>query len=180
MFKRLTQVWRSVYPSREPSSQDLRHSTHGPGPLRRVVTGFDANGKSTVVMDGAPPQRATYDVAGKYHGYNAWLLHSVPADLNAMSDPVIDGHDRTEPPEGGVVIRITTLMPGFAWPMHETRTIDFGIVLSGKIELGLETGTVLLHPGDIVVQRGTLHSWRPVDGPCTMVFVLADAKARSP
>ncbi len=107
-------------------------------------------------MDGAPPPRAVYDERGKYYGYNAWLLRGVPADLNETSDPVINGYEPTAPPKGGVVARITTFVPGYTYPMHETETVDFGIVLSGRIEMGVETGTVLLNPGDLVVQRGTL------------------------
>lgn len=165
--------------SPESSVRNRHVSTDGSGPLRRVVTEFDANGNSTVVMDGAPPPRAIYNEVGKYYGYNAWLLRAVPADLNDPSDPIINGYDPTSPPEGGIVIRITTFVPGYTYPMHKTDTVDFGIVLSGSIEMGLETGTVMLTAGDIIVQKGTLHSWRSVDGPCTVAFVLADAKPRS-
>jgi hypothetical protein len=44
--------------------------------------------------------------------------------------------------------------------MHTTATIDFEVVLSGQIELELDDGaTVLLGPGDTVVQNGTRHRW---------------------
>jgi quercetin dioxygenase-like cupin family protein len=57
--------------------------------------------------------------------------------------------------------------------MHTTRTIDYGIVLSGEIDLELDEGVAHLRPGDVVVQRGTRHAWRNRGTePCTVAFVL--------
>ena len=57
--------------------------------------------------------------------------------------------------------------------MHTTRTIDYGIVLSGEIYLELDEGEVHLTPGDVVVQRGTRHAWRNRSAePCKIAFVL--------
>jgi quercetin dioxygenase-like cupin family protein len=61
--------------------------------------------------------------------------------------------------------------------MHRTETIDYGIVLSGEIWLVLDDEEVHLRPGDIVVQRGTIHAWsnRGTEV-CRMAFVLIDGK----
>ena len=41
---------------------------------------------------------------------------------------------------------------------HET--VDYAILLSGEIDMELEGDeVVLLKAGDIVVQRGTMHTW---------------------
>ena len=57
--------------------------------------------------------------------------------------------------------------------MHTTPTIDYGIVLQGEISLELDSGSINLVQGDIVVQRATAHAWRNYsDQPCVMVFVL--------
>jgi mannose-6-phosphate isomerase-like protein (cupin superfamily) len=58
-------------------------------------------------------------------------------------------------------------------PIHTTPTIDYGIVLSGEIDLELDEGTVHLRPGDVVVQRGTRHAWynRGTE-PCTLAFAM--------
>lgn len=57
--------------------------------------------------------------------------------------------------------------------MHTTRTIDYGIVLSGEIDLELDEGTVHLRPGDVIVQRRTRHAWRNHSTePCKMAFIL--------
>ncbi len=144
---------------------------------RRVVTGFNSDGKSIILMDGAAPPPAIYNRAGKVRGYNAWLVQSVPANLDSATDPMKNGYDKTEPPSGGVIVRMTTWYPGVKYPMHQTNTIDFGIVISGNLQLGLEADSTILEPGDLVVQRNTPHSWSVIgDKPCTIAFILIDAK----
>src|SRR3546814_14123673 len=44
--------------------------------------------------------------------------------------------------------------------MHATNTLDYGILLSGRITLVTETGETTLAPGDLLVGRGVLHGWR--------------------
>jgi quercetin dioxygenase-like cupin family protein len=145
---------------------------------RRVVTGFNAEGKSAVVLDGLPPKAATYNHPGENSGYNAWVVRGVPADLTDESDPMANGYDRLEPPQGGIIARVTTFYPGYKPRMHRTETIDFGVVISGSLKLGLESGSTILGPGDFVVQRATPHSWRVVGGkPCTIAFILINGKS---
>ena len=63
--------------------------------------------------------------------------------------------------------------------MHTTPSLDLGVIVSGRLELILETGRMVLGPGDVIVQRGTAHSWRVVGTePCTWVVVLIDALPR--
>lgn len=144
---------------------------------RRVVTGFDKAGHSVIVQDGPAPKAAVYDFPGDASGFQAWAVGSVPTDLSNSSDPMVDGFHQNAPPRGGVVARVTTWYPGSGYPMHTTETLDFGIVLSGRLELGLEAGKTILEAGDFVVQRNTPHSWRVVgEEPCTVAFVLIDGK----
>ena len=62
--------------------------------------------------------------------------------------------------------------------MHKTATVDYIIVLKGEIYAVMETGEKLLRAGDILVQRGTNHSWS-VRGtePCIVAAVLVSAKS---
>jgi hypothetical protein len=70
--------------------------------------------------------------------------------------------------------------------MHVTRSLDYGIVLEGEMELILENfedGEVrLMRRGDCCVQRGTRHAWRNVTPPSVnggwgrMVYVLVGAE----
>jgi len=61
--------------------------------------------------------------------------------------------------------------------MHRTRTVDYIIVLKGEIYAVMEKGATLLRAGDVLVQRGTTHSWS-VRGsePCIVAAVLVSAK----
>ena len=43
--------------------------------------------------------------------------------------------------------------------MHSTPTVDYGVVVVGDVELGLEDGSVHLYAGDSVVVNGVQHSW---------------------
>jgi len=64
--------------------------------------------------------------------------------------------------------------------MHTSQTVDYGVVLSGQMRLELDDGaSVLLGPGDCVVQNGTRHAWRnPGDRECVMAFVIVGATKR--
>ena len=61
--------------------------------------------------------------------------------------------------------------------MHVTRTVDYIVLLSGKITLLLDKGEVDLKPFDVVVQRGTNHGWvnRGTE-PALLVAILIDGK----
>lgn len=148
------------------------------GPVRRVVTGHDAAGRAIVQSDAAftPQPIPSGDAAFAL----LWTTASVPAD----NDDDTEGRDR---PAGltlnsGSVIRIVDMLPGGTSPMHRSNSIDYGIVLSGTVELELDDGAVTtLGAGDIVVQRGTIHLWRnpSANTPARIVFVLIEATPRT-
>ncbi|MEZ5897626.1 MAG: cupin domain-containing protein [Parvularculaceae bacterium] len=72
------------------------------------------------------------------------------------------------------------MMPGGATDASRTGWYRYGIVLSGALELELDDGDkTRLGPGDIVVQRGTMHRWRNLSEtePCRIAFVLIEAPA---
>ena len=64
--------------------------------------------------------------------------------------------------------------------MHASHTVDYGVVLSGEIDLELDDGAVKrLKAGDCYVQNGTRHTWRnPGDVDCVLVAVAVGARAR--
>ena len=56
---------------------------------------------------------------------------------------------------------------------HKTDSVDYAICRSGEMVMELEDGEVLLKPGDVVIQRGTLHNWKNRGPePCIMAFIL--------
>src|SRR5262249_56049955 len=42
----------------------------------------------------------------------------------------------------------------FSSPIHKSETVDYGIVLSGERVLVLDSGEIVMKPGDVVVQLG--------------------------
>lgn len=144
-------------------------------PVRRVVTGHDDKARAVIRSDDAftPLPIPSGDAAFAL----LWTTATVPADNNDETD----GREREAglTLHKGSVIRVVDMLPGGVSPMHRTNSIDYGIVLSGQVELELDDGVkTLLGPGDICVQRGTMHLWRTVgDEPCRIVFVLTEAAA---
>jgi quercetin dioxygenase-like cupin family protein len=145
-------------------------------PVRRVVTGHDAEGRAVLRSDDRfePQVIPSGDAAMAL----LWTTATVPAD----NDDETDGRDRPAGTtlNGGSVIRIVDMLPGAASPMHRSNSIDYGIVLSGAVMLEVDDGVETeLGPGDVVVQRGTIHRWRnPSETDVSrIVFVLIEAPA---
>jgi uncharacterized cupin superfamily protein len=58
--------------------------------------------------------------------------------------------------------------------MHRSDTIDVGVVVGGEVAVVAPDGSsVVLRPGDVYVQNGAMHQWRPTDpdDPAHVVFV---------
>jgi quercetin dioxygenase-like cupin family protein len=146
---------------------------------RRVITGVDAQGRSRIDTEAPPPANATWNEDG-VQGMDFWVVRQVPAPLDSAIEPTGDWELSNRAPPGGLIGRLITWPPGFEYPAHATRTLDLGVIVSGRLELILDTGSTILEPGDVLVQRGTAHGWRVVGSePCTWVVVMIDAPSRS-
>lgn len=57
--------------------------------------------------------------------------------------------------------------------MHASDTIDYEVVISGKVDLELPGGKKrTLHPGDLLVLAGVPHAWKnPYDEDCVYIVV---------
>ena len=143
-------------------------------PFRRVVTGHNIQGGAVFTDD----RELTPEMIGGGDAAFAtiWATETVPADLNDPRDGCEISTGLTL--EQGSVIRIVDMFPGEESPMHRTRSIDYGIVLEGEVELELDDGvTKTIGAGGIIIQRGTVHLWRnpSADQICRIVFVLIEA-----
>lgn len=144
-------------------------------PVRRIVTGHNAAGKAVVIDDSTLDGR--WNPGGTANLTVVWTSLGNPIDNDDATDGRSRSVDLTLP--GGSVIRTVDMLPGTTAPMHRTDSLDYGIVISGSIELILDDGAATLcHPGDFVIQRGTIHSWRnpSADTVARVAFVLLDAK----
>jgi quercetin dioxygenase-like cupin family protein len=141
--------------------------------VRRVVTGHDPRGRAVVLKDGIIQGR---EVLGGEASFGViWKTISSPVDNDDDADRAAEPVGLTQ--QNGSVLRIVDIPPGVRSPMHRTSSLDYGLVLSGELSLELDDGAVTdLHPGDIVVQRGTIHAWIN-RGTVTarMAFILLDA-----
>ena len=137
---------------------------------RRVVTGIDASGKSCVISD------ARLDEIAACGGDPTiiWKTDDYPVS-NA-------GHAEGAQPFGtdsfncSSFFLMFTQEPGKPSAWHATDTVDYVIVLSGRVMLELEAGGVELGPGDLIVDRGVTHSWRAIgDEPAVIVASVVRA-----
>lgn len=123
---------------------------------RRVVTGHDADGQSCVLFDSRVDQLplANPKVAV------VWSTRTLPAS-NEGSVDTCGAVPSVEMFNGdGAKFIMMAMEPGDEHPFHQTDTVDFAVVLSGRVLLTLEAGEVVLEPGDLVVDRGALHGWK--------------------
>lgn len=150
---------------------------------RRVVTGHDDNGVSVVLSDGIVPVHKFMPQDGVGF-YEVWATDAMPAPVSAKETGEVTERSLKVPAEpNGTKIRINEFFPGHInehgnqSPIHRTESIDYGIVLEGEIYLVLDDSEVLLHAGDVVVQRGTNHAWaNRSDKVVRMAFILVDGK----
>ncbi|HTP94531.1 MAG TPA: cupin domain-containing protein [Burkholderiales bacterium] len=173
-------------------------------PIRRVVTGNDASGKSKVVWDGPSP--GTHETATPGRGHtDFWVWRETPPPLAGNEDtgkwpdefpgPPGGGHLRVvhwlartaEAPPNEPMHAPVEVHGGRTWDrgggnhyhrsyMHKTQSVDYGIMLTGERSLVLDDRELLMHPGDIVIQVGAWHLWDSARLGCMMAFDMISAQ----
>ena len=141
--------------------------------FRRVVTGHDAAGKAIVTIDDILPGRS---MRPGVTAAVAWTSEGFPIDNNGNAD---EGKRQTGTTHAnGSVFRIIEFAPGNGPRNHRTDSLDYAVVLSGEIDMDLDGVETHLKPGDVIVQRGTIHNWinRGTE-PCVIAFVLIAANS---
>ena len=152
-----------------------------PRQFRRVVTGHDANGKAVVASDEVLTA-VSRRIGTAITGCEIWSTDRMPVDNSPEADAAqrkgyVVRHNYVGSGQG-TTCRITELAPGHGRFRHRTETVDYAILLSGEIDMELENDEVVhLKPGDVVVQRGTMHTWvNKGTVPAVFAFILIDAK----
>ena len=62
----------------------------------------------------------------------------------------------------------------FSSPVHQSETLDYGILLEGERVLLLDDGEHVMRPGDVVVQLGNWHGWTNPRGESLMAFIMME------
>ena len=134
--------------------------------MRILVTGVDAHGNSCVVEETTP------DVAPFAGG----ITVAVAAETESCPPP-------PRPPGRGELLPIVRgpgiarwsfvdFPPGTTTPFHHTDSIDFDVILDGRVDLVLDDGPHPLEAGDAVVMNGVDHGWATHDERCRMSVVV--------
>ncbi|MGD9967420.1 MAG: cupin domain-containing protein [Hyphomonadaceae bacterium] len=170
--------------------------------MRRIVTGDDADGRSTIIIDGPP----SGGIGDANLGGLAEIWHEAVSGAFDQKDAT-DRGDTTSmlsPAHGKVKVRWFMIQPppegippetlaaaararfadfGAAHEMrdqsrhpamHQTATLDIVCLISGDASLVLDNTETRIKPGQIVIQRGTSHGWTAHGGPALFLAVLID------
>jgi quercetin dioxygenase-like cupin family protein len=145
--------------------------------VRRVVTGHDSAGRAVVKID-----EQVKNAQSRRKGVTSavvWSTDTFPVNNDGDEDTcnAVSGTTLAN----GTVFRVVRYEPGVVPRRHRTDSVDYAVVISGKIDMELDGETVTLKAGDMLVQRGTIHNWiNRYDEPCQIVFILVAGKPVSP
>lgn len=129
--------------------------SHSPlAPIRRIVTSHNDKAQAIVHLDN--------QLHGEIqpHG-NAvtllWSSDSSPAEVTAKDDKA---KVETGIVNSGSVLRIVDFPPHTVGSIHRSISLDYVLVLKGKIALTLDGGSkTTVNEGELVVQQATMHGW---------------------
>lgn len=170
--------------------------------MRRIVTGEDDDGRSVIIVDGAP----SGGIGDPRLGGLSEIWHeaaSGPIDPKSAAD-LGEAISILSPGAGKVKVRWFVISPppeGVAHDqlaaaarerfadfgaaheltdqsrhpaMHKTQTLDIVCLLSGEASLVLDDAETRIKPGQVVIQRGTSHGWTAHGGPALFLAILID------
>ena len=168
--------------------------------FRRLVTGHDEHDRSCFLFDGKASPAVTQLGRG-LRFFELWETDG-PVASNEGNDDAGQRQFSHHPPRGGTRFRIVEFLPDSEHctesvtdefrsmdtvkqiessddpTMHRNETIDYNIIISGEIHAVTENGERLLKAGDVIIQRGTAHTWRNrSDRPCVFASVMVSADA---
>ena len=145
---------------------------------RRVITGLNAEGKSCVLIDGPLVS------LGGNGGLLAWRTEGLPADNSGTGDCPGGTFGFEMMHSGGSMFMVMDFAADGPAFWHATDTVEYIAMLSGEMVFETETGAVTLRAGDVLVDRGIVHSWRndsgaPARAAITILPALPVGKGRT-
>ena len=150
-------------------------------PVRRLVTGHRADGRSTVLLDGAAP-----NVKQRQAGNAStllWVTDECPAQVSRSGDRAAR-EIGVPPPARGSIFRIAEFPPGVGGEVRDNEAVlrDFGI--GADVARGHPPRHPAIHRTRsldyVVVQQATNHAWINRSGAiCRLAMVFIDAHDRT-
>ena len=132
------------------------------------VTGVRDDGNLPFAFD--PPAQGGHlrivQSAGKPADYRA--------DLDTTAVPI---HEARLRPNGHTWDRGG--QNAYSSPVHQSETIDYGVMMSGKRTLILDDGLREMLPGDTVVQLANWHGWTNPNEESSMAFIMMGGVPRA-
>ncbi|KAF4331880.1 cupin domain protein [Fusarium beomiforme] len=166
-------------------STDLDSNTSLPNPKRHITT-HNNQGSSIYVED--LPESLNFWTISTEDNKSArfelgYVTEAFPITLNKDEDlatfkeAYANKQNSGLVKHGGTILRYVDIPPYSQSPMHRTVSLDYGIVIAGELECLLDSReTRIVRPGDLMVQRGTMHQWNNrTDRWARIVFVLFHA-----
>ena len=141
--------------------------------VRRVITGERPDGRSRVWLDGDAPnvKRPTE----KIQSVLLWATAGSPADYSTDEDAGQWQLGTSPPFMGSRFVHFTLAPGGERTEPHRNDTVDLTVGVSGELTFYFDDGSVVLRPGETLVQRGTMHHIaNHGDVPAVTVTVLLD------
>jgi hypothetical protein len=141
--------------------------------VKLVIVELDAEGRSSASASRIVGTAGDVPVVG---GFAVEELWSTPSHPPALVEPrsALGEFDVGAVPGGTRWLRVSC-EPGATFEMHRSATVDYDVVLSGRLDLLLEDGVIALDPGDAVLLRGHVHGWRGGPDGATYAVVLLSA-----
>lgn len=123
-------------------------------PIRRIVTSHNDNAQAIIHRDDLISAEL------QPHGNGVTLLWSSDTSPADVSSPEDKGKLNTGLMNNGSVLRIVDFPPQSVGILHRSISLDYVLVLKGKVSLTLDDGSkTVVNEGDLVVQQSTMHGW---------------------
>ncbi|PQE31893.1 cupin 2 domain-containing protein [Rutstroemia sp. NJR-2017a WRK4] len=134
-------------------------------PVRVITTSHTPAGRSTIHSDTLLPAHHPFGPTAS--GFTT--IHSIPSlPASLITPPTPSAPSVPRPLPNGTVLCTTDFPPNYITPTHRTVTCDYMVVLKGELVLRVDGGEErVLKEGDVVVQRGTMHTWENRTGEWT-------------
>ncbi len=139
--------------------------------MQLIITGTDEQGRSTI-LEIRDPMANPVDSTGYSRRGEMWATTQQPFELVTPRTTVEQEMIDLELAPGGTKWMMVELAADSVSKYHRTDTLDYDVILSGEVELVLETGAVTMRPGDSVVMSGVLHQWKTGPDGVTMSVVV--------